>query len=576
MGRLLSRLTREEPVATQAPAAKSIPPVLMTSAELPPLSIPSGGDLKSFKETDQGAKNSSSDIVQRLKAILADISGLEVDEIKSNVELADIGVDSLMGMEMAREIETEFKCNLPQEELVHVTNFPELLHCLESALGVSIGSPGTPPSSSSSTDTYQESTGSMTPLSVIEEGSSFPFDAGLPQSAVIKAFSESKMNTDKLMDKYDARGYLQKIAPQQDQLCITLVVEAFLQLGCNLSAATSGDELLYIPHAGDQKKFAQYLYTVLETARIVDLKGDRITRTHVPVPTRSSSDLLRELLDKYPEHACCNELAYWTGSHLAGILTGIEDGIKLIFGTERGRELVAAVYADFPLNKLYYDQMGDFLRRLATSRRSGTGPLKILEMGAGTGATTNSLVPLLATLGVDIEYTFTDLAPSFVAAARKRYKQYSLMKFRVHDIEKEPAGDLLQSQHVVIASNAVHATRSLPVSTANIRKMLRPDGMLLLLEMTEPMYWCDIVFGVFEGWWLFEDGRQHAVASPQIWEKVLHSVGYGHVDWSDGHVGEVSCERLIIATAGGEQLERFPVPPKTSQNQVCKIRTSTG
>jgi acyl transferase domain-containing protein/acyl carrier protein/SAM-dependent methyltransferase len=576
MGRLLSRLTRGEAGAMQSPPVKSIPPVLMASADLPVPPTPSNTDINFTKETVQDVKNSPNDVVKRLKAILADISGLEVDEIKSNVELADIGVDSLMGMEMAREIESEFKCTLPQDELVHVTNFPELLHCLESSLGLSVGSADTSSSSSSSADAYEDTTGSVTPLSAIDEDSSFPFDFELAQSAAIKAFSESKLETDQLMQKYGAPGYLQLIAPQQDQFCVALVIEAFLNLGCNLSAAAPGEELPFIPHANDQKKFAQYLYTVLETARIVDLDDEKITRTHVPVPTRSSSDLLRELLDKYPEHACCNELAFWTGSHLAGILTGSEDGIKLIFGTERGRELVAAVYADFPLNKLYYDQMGDFLRRLASSnsRRPEHGPLKVLEMGAGTGATTNSLVPLLARLGVNVEYTFTDLAPSFVAAARKKYKQYPFMKFRVHDIEKEPAEDLMHSQHVVIASNAVHATRSLPVSTANIRKMLRADGVLLLLEMTEPMYWCDIVFGVFEGWWLFEDGRNHAIAPPQTWERVLHSVGYGHVDWSDGNVEEVKCERLIMATAQGQQLGRSLIPSKTVQNEVCNFRTS--
>ncbi|KAF5848114.1 hypothetical protein GGP41_005505 [Bipolaris sorokiniana] len=569
MGRLLSRLTREEARAVQSPALKSVAPVLMTSADIPTPPTPTAARTEIPQPPTQATKSAANDIIQRLKAILADISGLEIDEIKSNVELADIGVDSLMGMEMAREIEGEFKCTLSQDELVHVTNFPELLHCLESSLGISSSSGDSSSSSSSSADEQESTGGSITPLSVIEDGTGFPFDFEMPQSAAIKAFSEAKMETDQLMEKFGAPGYLQTIAPQQDQLCVALVVEAFSNLDCDLSVAKAGEELPFIPHASDQKKFAQYLYTVLETARLVDLDNDKITRTNVPVPTRESSDLLRELLDKYPEHACCNELAYWTGSHLAGILTGKEDGIKLIFGTERGRELVGAVYADFPLNKLYYAQMGDFLRRLATSpsRRPEHGPLKILEMGAGTGATTNSLVPLLATLGVSIEYTFTDLAPSFVAAARKKYKQYPFMKFRVHDIEKEPAADLLQSQHVVIASNAVHATRSLPVSTANIRKMLRPDGVLMLLEMTEPMYWCDIVFGVFEGWWLFEDGRQHAVAPPQTWENVLHSVGYGHVDWSDGNVEEVRCERVIIATAGGKQLERLTVPSKPVQQE---------
>lgn len=570
MGKLLSRLTREGGESIQAPVGKSTPPVLMASVDLPDLPT-SAVDTVEPIIIKQESKNTQRAIIKKLKAILADISGLEEDEIKEDVELGDIGVDSLMGMEMAREIETKFECTLPQDELAHVTDFPSLLHCLEGALGLSMGSgESSSVQSSSSDDGYEETVGSITPISVHDDAQSFPFDLALPHSATTKAFSEAKLQTDKLMDQYGARGYLQSIAPQQDQLCVALIVEAFRDLGHDLCAAKPGQELSFIPHAGDQKKFAQYLYTVLETARIVDCDNGNITRTHVPVPSKQSGDLLRDLLDKYPEHACCNELAYWTGSRLADIITGREDGIKLIFGTERGRELVGAVYADFPINKLYYDQMGDFLRRLAasTSQRPEQGPLKILEMGAGTGATTRTLVPLLATLGISVEYTFTDLASSFVAAARKKFKQYPFMKFRVHDIEKEPAEDLMQSQHVVIASNAVHATRSLPVSTANIRKMLRPDGVLLLLEMTEPMYWCDIIFGVFEGWWLFEDDRQHAVAPPQAWEKVLHSVGYGHVDWSDGNVDEVKCERLIMATAGGEQLQRLSPSPKSVQIEV--------
>jgi acyl transferase domain-containing protein/acyl carrier protein/SAM-dependent methyltransferase len=574
MGKLLSRLTAADGVAIKSPMIKSVAPVLMTSADLLPTTTPSMEPLS--PKVVQNAGPSPKNTIKRLKAILADISGLEIDEIKEDVELGDIGVDSLMGMEMAREIETEFKCTLPQDELAHVTNFPTLLRCLESALGVST-SEDFSSASSSSDDADRDTVGSITPLSVPDEAASFPFELELPQSAIVKAFNEAKQQTDQLMEKYGARGYLSTIAPQQDALCVALTVEAFKNLGCDLSTAKSGQELPIIPHAADQKKFSQYLYTVLETARIVDLKDGVIVRTHIPVPTTTSSTLLRDLLEKYPEHACCNELAYYTGSHLAGILTGKEDGIKLIFGTERGRELVGSVYADFPINKLYYEQMGDFIRRLAlsTPQTPGQGPLKILEMGAGTAATTKSLLPLLASLGIEIEYTFTDLASSFVAAARKKFKQYPFMKFRAHDIEKEPVAELLHSQHIVIASNAVHATRSLPVSTANIRKMLRPDGVLLLLEMTEPMYWCDIIFGVFEGWWLFEDDRQHAVAPPQSWEKVLHNVGYGHVDWSDGNVEEIRCERLIMATAGGEQQERMVFPSVAVHKEVCIIQTAS-
>ncbi|UPX17606.1 uncharacterized protein EKO05_0007950 [Ascochyta rabiei] len=565
MGKLLSRLSRDIDGPVQ-PVVKGGPPVLSASIPLPDLAPPK---TVYAAETIRAPKSTQEDVFKRLKAILAELSGLDVDEIKDNVELGDIGVDSLMGMEMAKEIENEFSCTLPQDELAHVTDLPDLLRCVQGALGTTIIGPDISSAPTSSDDNDTDTVDSITPMSVPDEAEAFPFDLVLSQDAVVKAFSESKLQTDKLMEQYGIHGYLQTVAPHQDEMCVALIVEAFRNLGCDLGAAKPGQELSFITHAGDQKKFAQYLYTVLEKARVVQHNNGGITRTDVPVPSKTSSDLFRGLLDNFPEHACCNELAYYTGSRLSDIITGQEDGIKLIFGTERGRELVGAVYADFPMNKMYYDQMGDFLRRLASSHLQSReqGPLKILEMGAGTGATTRTLIPLLANLGIMVEYTFTDLASSFVAAARKKFKQYPFMKFRVHDIEKEPAKDLLHSQHVVIASNAVHATRSLPLSTTNIRKMLRPDGLLLLLEMTEPMYWCDIIFGVFEGWWMFEDDRQHAVTSPQAWEKVLHSVGYGHVDWSDGSAEEINCERLIIATAGGTQAERLLPPSKHGKSE---------
>jgi hypothetical protein len=159
---------------------------------------------------------------------------------------------------------------------------------------------------------------------------------------------------------------------------------------------------------------------------------------------------------------------------------------------------------------------------------------------------------------VPVEYTFTDLSMSFVAAARKKFKQCPFMKFRTYDIEKAPADDLLGTQHVIIASNAVHATHSLTESTKNIHKALRPDGFLMMLEMTSTVVWIDIIFGILEGWWLFDDGRTHAIAHQSRWQRDLQSVGFGHVDWTDGNSPEVNIERIIIALASGPRYEHLP------------------
>ena len=200
------------------------------------------------------------------------------------------------------------------------------------------------------------------------------------------------------------------------------------------------------------------------------------------------------------------KLTHFTGAQLADVLTANTDGIKLIFGSEDGRELVGGLYCDHVFHKMNYSQMADFVQNLISKLEMRDGVLKILEMGAGTGGTTLYMAPLLARLGVSVEYTFTDLSASMVAAARKKFKQYLFMKFLANDIKKLVPVELIGTQHIVIASNAVYATHDLVKSGINIRNALRPDGFLMMLEMTEIIPLIDIIFGLLEGWWLFDDG----------------------------------------------------------------------
>lgn len=71
----------------------------------------------------------------------------------------------------------------------------------------------------------------------------------------------------------------------------------------------------------------------------------------------------------------------------------------------------------------------------------------------------------------------------------------------------------------------------------------------MMLEMIEPLYWIDMIFGLFEGWWLFADGRRHALPPPARWRADLQAAGFGRVDWSDGLLPENTINKLIIAAA---------------------------
>ncbi|KAF7596504.1 hypothetical protein BBP40_001376 [Aspergillus hancockii] len=529
------------------------------------------------------------DLTLKVKAVIADLSGLEVAEIGDNSELADLGIDSLAGMEMVHEIESTLKVKLPQAEVLIVTDMPSLMKCVAGAMGINKesqaesaedtddGSDSDVPSIISSSDSAMDLTSAslstLAPETDIKEEHDGESDQlKLPFEIVMEAFNETKQLTDTRVAEMEQTNYVARALPLQNQLTVALTIEAFEVLGAGFQNARPGEPLSRIPHIKEHERFVTYLYAMLETeTQIIKLDGDIITRTAVPLPQRRGRELYEELQRDHPDQQWANTLTYYAGENLPRVLSGATDGVKLIFGSPEGRDLVGRWYAEWPLNQVLITQMEDFLTRLCAKLRSlpdGHGinedrPLRILEVGAGTGGTTKRIVPQLAQLGVPVEYTFTDLAPSLVAAARKTWgKQYPWMTFRAHDIEKMPEKDLQGTQHFVIASNAVHATRSLCVSTGNVRKALRPDGFLVLMEMTRTPYWVDLIFGLFEGWWLFIDGRQHALTHESRWERDLQAAGYGHVAWTDGDSPESEIQKVILAAAeSNSRRERLPTTP---------------
>ncbi|KAI1810887.1 putative polyketide synthase [Poronia punctata] len=503
-----------------------------------------------------------SDLLHQLKSVLAATTGLSPKEIDDNANLSNIGIDSLVGMEMANDIESTFNCTLDQDELLLATTVQDLLHNLQSALGVDEQSDMLSPQSTGNTPSSTAGTSeSDTEDDVVPDDPMMDIPSGM----ILEVFSASKSQTDHFIMKHGFSDYVASVMPKHSELSIALIVEAFKELGCNMHSAEPGQVLDRIPFSGQHRRFQHHLYNILQDCGIVKIgHNDTIIRLDTPLPSKPSEEIFQDLLRNHPDHYYASHLTYYTGSKLASILSGEVDGIKLLFGNEQGRQLLAGFYGDYMINKLYIEQMVDFLRTLASrlSEEGHSGTLKILEMGAGTGGTTQPLVTMLSTLPIPIEYTFTDLSPSLVASARKRFsKQYPFMKFAVHDIEKRPEPALIKSQHVVIATNAVHATRSLAVSTGHMHDFLRQDGVLIMLEMTRTPNWVDIVFGPLEGWWVFDDGRRHATIDEREWEEVLRSTGYGPVNWTDGMSAEAGIQRLIVALASGR-----PATPESSHD----------
>jgi acyl carrier protein len=62
-----------------------------------------------------------SDLKEKLRAIVAEVS--EIEEIPDQTPFSELGIDSMMALEIIAEVERTYKVSVPEEELKGLTNF---------------------------------------------------------------------------------------------------------------------------------------------------------------------------------------------------------------------------------------------------------------------------------------------------------------------------------------------------------------------------------------------------------------------------------------------------------------------
>lgn len=169
--------------------------------------------------------------------------------------------------------------------------------------------------------------------------------------------------------------------------------------------------------------------------------------------------------------------------------------------------------------------------------------LNVLEIGAGTGGAT--LPALKALGGMDgslpqfSNYDFTDISAGFFEKARQKLDAWGdLVTYRKLDIEVDPIkqGFEEESYDLILASNVLHATSQMKRTMTHVRKLLKPGGKLLLIELVQEKLTTTAVFGTLPGWWIGKPLRP--VAMP-----ALTSVRYRRRsnEWADVDRGQVGC-----------------------------------
>lgn len=218
------------------------------------------------------------------------------------------------------------------------------------------------------------------------------------------------------------------------------------------------------------------------------------------------------------------------GRALADVLRGKVDPLTLLFPGDGDSTSAPAMYAESATARVYNQLIAKAVAGVAET--VGRGSFCVVEIGAGTGATTAAV---LAAVPAETRYFFTDISPTLLAEAEQRFHSAGAsLNFRVLDIEQSPLAQGFErgQANVVLASNVVHATGDLRASLMHARELLAPGGLLVLLETVATRNWQTLTFGLTSGWWRFRDldlRPKDPVMPTQQWINLLRECGFDAV-----------------------------------------------
>ncbi|MFC1607330.1 SDR family NAD(P)-dependent oxidoreductase [Candidatus Latescibacterota bacterium] len=357
-------------------------------------------------------------------------------------------------------------------------------------------------------------------------------------------------------EKYNRKRYYDTVKPNMESLCTRYIVEALGKAGHSLdqpetfTTANLADD---IGVADEHMLLFERLMTILEEDGILEKNssGWFVSRS---LENLSAREKWLDLFNEYPSYSAELLLLERCGSRLYQVLRGEDDPLSFIF--PKGSLVTEHLYQHSPTfriyNRLMQRTVGEILEHVPDWQT-----LNILEIGAGTGAMASSILPMLPKNRT--RYVFTDISASFIHQAEQKFRTIDCIDFQVLNIEKYPVeqGFEPRSFDLIIASDVLHATEDLQKTLENVKQLLAPSGLLLLLEINASPRWFDLVFGMLKGWWLFTDHTirpAHASLPLKGWKSLLESSGFTDVVGLPEKEGGFDSIHTVIVARGPDDI----------------------
>jgi len=284
---------------------------------------------------------------------------------------------------------------------------------------------------------------------------------------------------------------IERCVATMDRACLLSILAEFQSRGLFLSGRRSYNESEIVGKMAVQPKnqfiirrwlAALIRSTMLETTNNRYFSATRISaQDNVWEMWKKAGVLWNDILgptrvwDYFYQNAC----------NLRGLLEGTVSANYLLFPAGKN-DIADSLYRE----TLIAWYMNQTIADKICSHLAGKKAVRILETGAGTGATTDVIINELAQKELESKltaYEFTDLSTYFLSEAAKKYGVKEYFKTAVLNLEQEAGWDKipLQTYDIIVAAGVLNNVKNTDLCLSLMWQKLKEDGIILISEATE-------------------------------------------------------------------------------------------
>lgn len=317
---------------------------------------------------------------------------------------------------------------------------------------------------------------------------------------------------------------------------------------------------------------------VLTRAGLLRARAGSFALAGVPEP-RDRAAAMHDLAARRPDAAVFVDLLCLCLPRYAELLRGELLATDLLF-PKSATSRMERIYKGNEISDFYNERVSECVRAYVAARVPRLAPgekLRLLEVGSGTGGTTEGVLRALRPYAEQLEYVYTDLSVTFLEHGKRHYgAEYPFMTFRRldADVEFDQQGFEPGSYDLVMAANVLHASRDIRNTLVHVKAALKRGGWLVLNELTRVTVQATLTYGLFDGWWCQDDSARRLPGSPLLdapgWQRLLAELGYRDLlALPAAHQTGLNFQHVLVAASDGLCLASAATRPAVTPARVA-------